>query len=167
MTKGKYAIRAANRLAQLDSEIVLKLREKLTSVTEERDAAQREVKELQRSIASEANRIAEATAGQRLAHLESQLHAEQNARREDRAEYARRVVEVIRRFGGKLPMSGYAALSEIFGQSANAGQMAFPTAPDRRSRRANASTLRLGAEIRNAPSWLQAPVSPTKRKPAE
>lgn len=52
MAKGKYAARAANRLAQTDNEIIVGLREKLAALETERDALTNELADIKATINS-------------------------------------------------------------------------------------------------------------------
>lgn len=115
MTRGKYAAKAANRLAQLDSELVADLREKLAEVTAERDAARAEVDLLTRKRDAEARVVAERLAAGAVREVAEKLEAEREARANDRQGYAEGVSRILRAEGVKAPASVWADLIDVFG----------------------------------------------------
>lgn len=164
MTRGKYAAKAANRMAQLDNEIIADLRAKLAALTAERDEVRQEAARLRDKLASEVNRAAEHLSAARINEVAQELVAERQARKDDQAEYAREVFRVITQHGGRLPAAGHAALASVFGQSHRLGELVDETRratalpATRNGRRATAKSARIRGDMSQVPSWLHAPV---------
>lgn len=143
MTRGKYAAKAANRMAQLDSELVNELRRELAAATHERDVARRDLEQLTRSMEVQARRLGSELAGAEILDLRRQLLDEKAARAADRERFADEVFDVFRKHGGELPAHGYLELADIFGASSKFGMYLTGGNGNRNQRRVNGRTARL------------------------
>lgn len=116
MTRGKYAAKAANRLAEIDAGLVAELREKLAATAAERDAARAEVDRLSRRRDSDARAVGELLAADAVRDMSEKLAEEKRARDEDRLRYATGVSKVIGNaaFAIKATMAGWADLADVF-----------------------------------------------------
>lgn len=160
--KGKYAAKAANRMAQLDSEIITDLRAEVADLRGRLEAAESAAHAARRDIESEGRRVAAQIAGSEISALRAELLAAQQARSDDRKDFGRRVFEVLRR--GGLPSADAAAdIASIFGVSADLGSLVGPDLV-RRHRRATAKTARIRSDFDKTPSWLKAPAPDGHRR---
>lgn len=98
MAKGKYAARAANRLAQLDSELVLSLREELATVKDAlRNQTEDHARELAERDATFKDRLESAVANERarLADALADTTATVQALRDDVRQWLRSYVAAV------------------------------------------------------------------------
>jgi hypothetical protein len=149
MTRGKYGAKAANRLAQLDNDIINGLRAELAAIKNERDVARLELEQFQRDAHAEAQRIAADMSRDALREVADQLVTEKAARDADRIRYCDEVWGLFYELGGQLPMEGYGRLAAIFGRGDALGELINRNVPrpGRSSRRARESRARLIAEF--------------------
>lgn len=117
MSRGKYAVRAANRLAEIDAGLVEELRGKLAEVAADRDAARAEVDLLTRQRDSEARAVAERLAADAVREATEKLAAEREAREADRQRYAAGVSQLLIRNRSLVtaPEGVWADLIDLFG----------------------------------------------------
>lgn len=148
MTRGKYAAKTANRLAQLDDAIVNGLRSELAVVKNERDVARLELEQFQRNANAEAQRIAADMSRDALRKVADQLVTEKAARDAERIRYCNEIFDIFSELGGQLPLEGYGRLAAIFGRGDALGELINRCVPraGRASRRARESKARLIAE---------------------
>lgn len=141
MAKGKYAARAANRLAEIDAGIVAELREKLAEVKTQRDVALHDLETLRRSHSAEVQHKAQELAAGTVEGLMAELAAEREQRDADRIRYSEEVFTVCHQYGVTMPlMKGWAALAEVFGRGSECGDLVNLHIPkaNRDSRRTSA-----------------------------
>jgi hypothetical protein len=145
MARGKYAARAANRLAEIDSGVVAELKEKLATVTAERDSARAEVDRLGRDLYSQTKAIADRVAQDRVQQLEEALLTEQRERAEDRRVLGRKFFEMWRLFDFKVPMAALEEFATLFGISDQIGALVAEGGKDnnRASRRTTKKKIRM------------------------
>lgn len=151
MTRGKYAARAANRLAEIDAGLVAELREKLTTVSRERNALRQELDRMRREQGAEAQRIAGALAAGRVSELEQALHDERSARAAERQEMARKTFQLLRVERAKLTFEAHGRLAAIFGMADKLGEILDSFAGEGRGnrnlRRVTRTTANLLGEV--------------------
>lgn len=143
MTRGKYAAKAANRMAQIDSEIVADLRAKLDLVTNERDEARRDARRLEIQLASEVHRAARNLADARVAGAMAELLAERTARTEDREQLGKEVFAIFDRLGFFPPFAAQAEMASLFGMAGRMGELFHDADSNRNARRMTARRARL------------------------
>jgi hypothetical protein len=103
MTRGKYGAKAANRLAQLDNDIINGLRAELAAIKNERDVARLELEQFQRDAHAEAQRIAADMSRDALRELINR-NVPRPGRSSRRARESRaRLIAEFARQGGRLP----------------------------------------------------------------
>lgn len=148
--KGKYAVKAANRLAEIDAGIVAELQEKLARATSERDHARAEVALLKSGLAAEAQRVGSALAAERVAELASELAKEKSARVADRDAYCDQVFKILRDTKARVEVKGYEAIAAVFGSRRDLGGLVLNIYNEgtRSQRRATAKTIRMGEDLR-------------------
>lgn len=113
--RGKHGAKAANRLAQLDNDLVDELRARVSSLTGERDEARKALDLAQRKTSAEIAREAAALADARLRELRIQLAEEQRSRVQERDTIARDVGRLLDELHVRMPMDGYVRLAAILG----------------------------------------------------
>lgn len=146
MTRGKYAAKAANRMAQIDSEIVADLRAQLATAVNERDEARREAKRLQDKLATDVNRAARDLSDARIAEVSQDLVAERKGRAEDRKQLGHELFAVFQKFDAWPKFNILADIASVFGLSDEIGEVVRPLMAgnpgNRHARRLNAGRLR-------------------------
>lgn len=154
MTRGKYAVRAANRLAEIDAGLVADLREKLDKATRERDEALRSIEQMKRDRDAEVRKWAVELADSMVRDGEDKLAREQVARQGDRIDHCEQVFAVLAVERVKMRLPAYIDIAAIFGQTHRVGDLVNKHRWDgrtgnRSSRRANATVTRLTSELIN------------------
>ncbi len=112
MARGKYAAKAANRLAELDAGLVAELKKQLAAVTAERDSARSEVERLIVTLNSRVRTLARDLSGEEKQRLQDALLAEQKERTEDRRNLGRKLFYIWRRYDDEFTMP-FPAIEEV------------------------------------------------------
>lgn len=143
MARGKYAVRAANRLAEIDAGLVVELREKVGVLSAERNALRQQVDHLTREAGAEAQRVGAALAADRVRELEAQLRDEQQRRQSDGATLCQAVFARLNDLNLRLPLTTWRELADLFGEGHRVGQLMAGPDNNRRTRRATTKALRI------------------------
>ncbi|MDP9443598.1 MAG: hypothetical protein M3P83_04300 [Actinomycetota bacterium] len=136
MTRGKYAVKAANRMAELESEIIAELRDNLAAVTAERDAARRELFNLRVNLGTEVRLRAAELAATELQELRDLLNDERRRRESERGQLCEEVFAHLRH--ARMSLETATAIAVAFGQGHRIGQL-WAANNNRMARRANAA----------------------------
>lgn len=124
MTKGKYAAKAKNRLANLDNEILQQVVAERDALRRERDELARRIEEGERSTNAIAMRKASDLAGEEIQRLTDELV---EAKAFHASELERLCLEVFRLFDKHDPHFADASagddFAELFGMGAQIGRM--------------------------------------------
>lgn len=143
MTRGKYAVKAANRMAEVDDGIIAELRAKLAAVASERDEARRQAAQLRDRLATDLHQAARNLSAERIAEVTQNLIDEREARAADRERIGREVFAVFDK-SGRFPQPAVMAdLASVFGLSGRMGELFTPDKPNRHSRRMTGRRARL------------------------
>lgn len=154
MTKGKYAAKAKNRLANLDNELLQDVIAERDALKMELDAERLKVQAAERLLHSRALRLASQMSSEEMATLKAEL-AESAKRFAE--ETKRRANAVFRLFDdgkmGGCTYEGYTRLAEILGVGDMFGELIAPGDASRHTRRATAKKAR-GTEGILAGDWM-------------
>lgn len=112
MARGKYAAKAANRLAEIDAGLIAELKDQLAAVTAERDNARGEAERITVSLNSQVRTLAQEYSQDEIRRLKEALLAEQSGRSADRRELGRKLFDIWRRHDKEFTMS-FAVIEEI------------------------------------------------------
>ncbi|MET8648502.1 hypothetical protein [Nocardia aurea] len=162
MTRGKYAAKASNRLANLDNELLQRTIAERDALKAERDHLARQVHDLTRDSEALAMRRAGELAGVELTRLREEI-AEENRQRPLRDEEQFRALCRIFKKYEKVPGKDLPEIAEIFGCGKIAGAIFEEEIFDgiegrgsRFQRRHSAKTYRIIEEIRASEGERQA-----------
>lgn len=149
MAKGKYAARAANRLAEIDSILVSELREKVDRLTAERDGACAALEAERRDRGAEAQRIGGELAAEAVRELQTALADSRQQREQDRLKFSEQVFDLLHELGVALPtLDEWLRLAQIFGRN-DLGVLLARVHPDnnRHSRRSSVAKIRMTSDL--------------------
>lgn len=149
MAKGKYAARAANRLAEIDSVLVAELREKVARLTAERDEALATLEAERRDRATDAQRIGAELSAEAIQELQTALADSKQQREQDRLKFCEQVFDVLNEYGVALPTpADWLRFAEIFGRN-DLGVLLGKYRRDnnRHARRSSAAKIRMTSDL--------------------
>lgn len=118
MTRGKYAAKAANRMANLDNELLQQAIEDRNQAREERDAVLLELRALKRDMQGVAMREASRLAESEIRRLNDELREMQIRHIADNEEKFRKIVRTLKRGRLELP-----EVAEILGYGSMLGEV--------------------------------------------
>lgn len=145
MTKGKYAAKAKNRLANLDNEILQDVIAQRDALKVERDNLSAQLEGASRDLVAKAMRKAEELSRQEVARLEAELRKERADRATEREQTCFELFRLFVETNARVNDGNYDSFAELFGMGDRIGELVIsPTIGDapRRVRRLTTSKVR-------------------------
>lgn len=140
--KGKYAAKAANRLADLDNELLQQTIAERDSLKAECATLERRLSQLSRDTNAEAMRRAGEIAATEISRLNNLLLKSDSDRDAEVRRIASAIYGLIKEFDIRMPVSAHTRLPEIFRLGAEAGTLTELEGRSRRTRRRSAKQIR-------------------------